>query len=309
MKKHSKKILTSLAILSSMTIFAVVGNANESTYGQLMADANLGNIESAKGVQEFAYLKSKQEIIPFLELEMKQKEEDKKREEERLKKIEQAKLKKIEEEKKRLKEEAKAKAEAERLAKEEAARKAKEAAAQKAKEEAEKAARELAEEEARAAAIQKERERQQSLKNTTAKQAPVAKTTQQVGTQQKPAVQVQNSDLDALAKIIYAEANGEPYQGKVAVGAVILNRVADGRFPSSIQGVITAPGQFQPVSNGAYQNARPSSADYNAAKEALSGADPTGGATFFYAPSIATTKWHETLTPTVTIGGHRFFKN
>ena len=111
MKKHSKKILTSLAILSSMTIFAVVGNANESTYGQLMADANLGNIESAKGVQEFAYLKSKQEIIPFLELEMKQKEEDKKREEERLKKIEQAKLKKIEEEKKRLKEEAKAKAE------------------------------------------------------------------------------------------------------------------------------------------------------------------------------------------------------
>lgn len=308
MKKHTKKILVSLSIFSVLGAFSLFANAEESNREVLMADANIGNIEVAKGVQGFAYLDGKQEVIPFLELEIKKQEEEKKREEERLQKIEEERLKKIAEEKKRKAEAEKAKKIAEQKAKEEAERKAKaekEEAEREARELAEIAARKASEDKARATAIAEEKKRQANLKNANS----TPKTTTVTKPVSKPATTANTSDLDALAKIIHAEANNQPYQGKVAVAAVILNRVSDGRFPSSIQGVITAPGQFQPVSNGAYQNARPNNSDYSAAREALAGADPTGGATFFYAPSIATTSWHETLTPTVTIGGHKFFKN
>lgn len=119
---------------------------------------------------------------------------------------------------------------------------------------------------------------------------------------------VSDSDLDILAKIIYAEAHGESYQGKVAVGAVVLNRVRSPRYPNTIKGVVFARNQFTPVSSGTYYSAKPGTEEYNAAKEALSGIDPTNGALTFYAYKYSKSSYHESLTHTVTIGGHKFFK-
>ena len=119
---------------------------------------------------------------------------------------------------------------------------------------------------------------------------------------------VSDNDLDILAKIIYAEAHGESYQGKVAVGAVVLNRVRSSRYPNTIKNVVFARNQFTPVSNGSYYSARPGTEEYNAAKEALSGVDPTNGALTFYAYKYSKSAYHESLTHTVTIGGHKFFK-
>ena len=119
---------------------------------------------------------------------------------------------------------------------------------------------------------------------------------------------VSDSDLDILAKIIYAEAHGESYQGKVAVGAVVLNRVRSPRYPNTIKGVVFARNQFTPVSSGTYYSAKPGTEEYNAAKEALSGIDPTNDALTFYAYKYSKSSYHESLTHTVTIGGHKFFK-
>lgn len=115
-------------------------------------------------------------------------------------------------------------------------------------------------------------------------------------------------EFEMLAKIIWAEARGESYEGKVAVGSVILNRLKDPKYPNSIKEIIFAPKQFEPVSNGMFQKAKPTTEEYLAAVEALNGVDPTKGATSFYAPSLVASKWHESLTYTTTIGVHRFFK-
>lgn len=94
-----------------------------------------------------------------------------------------------------------------------------------------------------------------------------------------------SADLDLLARLICAEAQAEPYQAKVAVGAVVVNRVESGLFADSISGVINQNingyYQFTPVANGRINN--PADADsLNAAKEALKGADPTSGALWYY---------------------------
>lgn len=115
-------------------------------------------------------------------------------------------------------------------------------------------------------------------------------------------------EFEMLAKIIWAEARGESYEGKVAVGAVILNRLKDPKYPNSIKEIIFAPKQFEPVSNGMFLKAKPTTEEYLAAVEAFNGVDPTMGATSFYAPSLVISKWHESLTYTTTIGVHRFFK-
>ena len=101
------------------------------------------------------------------------------------------------------------------------------------------------------------------------------------------------SDVDLLARLITAEAQGEPYNAKVAVGAVVVNRVKSGSFPNSISGVIyqTINGyyQFTPVLNGWIN--KPANADsITAAKAALSGIDPTKGALFYFDNSI-TNSW------------------
>lgn len=114
-----------------------------------------------------------------------------------------------------------------------------------------------------------------------------------------------SSDSYLLAKCIYAEARGEPYIGRVAVGAVILNRVKSPDFPNSIAGVIYQPGAFTAVSDGQI-NLSPDSEAQRAAQDALNGWDPSYGSLFYYNPAVATSKWIYSRKITITIGKHVF---
>lgn len=111
-------------------------------------------------------------------------------------------------------------------------------------------------------------------------------------------------NLDLMARVIQAEAGGEPYAGMVGVGAVILNRVRDSRFPNSIEGVIYQPYAFEVVSNGALWWQTPTGTSYRAAQDALSGYDPTYGALYFWNPYVA--GWAGGHTVTTQIGSHVF---
>lgn len=113
------------------------------------------------------------------------------------------------------------------------------------------------------------------------------------------------AELQLLAKIIFAEARGESFEGQVAVGAVILNRVEDPRFPDTIKEVVFEPGQFTPV-NGDKINFVPDRKAYMAAEAALKGKDPTNGALYYYNPKIATDKWIKTRQIIKNIGNHSF---
>ena len=117
------------------------------------------------------------------------------------------------------------------------------------------------------------------------------------------------SDIQLMARAINGEARGEPYEGQVAVGAVILNRVKDSRFPNSISGVIYQPGAFTAVSDG-QSNAAISegSTVYKAAQDAINGWDPTSGCVYYFNPNIATNKWIWSRPLVKTIGKHRFCK-
>lgn len=114
-----------------------------------------------------------------------------------------------------------------------------------------------------------------------------------------------NSDLNLLAKCIYAEARGEPYEGQVAVAAVVLNRVKSSKFPNTIAGVIYQPYAFTSVSDGQI-NLTPNQSAYNAARDAMNGWDPTYGCLYYYNASTATSKWIYSRTTVVTIGRHVF---
>ena len=115
------------------------------------------------------------------------------------------------------------------------------------------------------------------------------------------------SDIQLMARAINGEARGEPYEGQVAVGAVILNRVKDSRFPNSISGVIYQSGAFDAVRDGQI-NLSPDSTAKKAAQDALNGWDPSYGAIYYFNPSTATNKWIWSRPMTVTIGRHRFCK-
>ena len=117
------------------------------------------------------------------------------------------------------------------------------------------------------------------------------------------------SDIQLMARAINGEAIGEPYEGQVAVGAVILNRVKDSRFPNSISGVIYQSGAFTAVADG--QINAPideGSTVYKAAQDAMNGWDPTGGCVYYFNPSTATNKWIWSRPHVITIGKHRFCK-
>ncbi len=117
------------------------------------------------------------------------------------------------------------------------------------------------------------------------------------------------SDLQLMARAINGEARGEPYEGQVAVGAVILNRVKDSRFPNSISGVIYQPGAFTAVSDGQINaSISEGSTVYKAAQDAMNGWDPTGGCVYYFNPSTATNKWIWSRPLIKTIGKHRFCK-
>lgn len=114
-----------------------------------------------------------------------------------------------------------------------------------------------------------------------------------------------SSDVNLLARLIYGEARGESYTGQVAVGAVVMNRVKSASFPNTISGVIYQPYAFTAVADGQV-NLSPDATAIKAAKAAMSGWDPTGGAIYYYNPATATSKWIYSRKTTLTIGNHVF---
>lgn len=114
-----------------------------------------------------------------------------------------------------------------------------------------------------------------------------------------------NQDVVLLSRLINGEARGEPYEGQVAVGAVVLNRTRDPRFPSSIAGVIYQPGAFTAIVDGQI-HAQIEQSSINAARDALNGWDPSGGAVYYFNPGTASNKWIWSRPLIKIIGKHRF---
>lgn len=112
-------------------------------------------------------------------------------------------------------------------------------------------------------------------------------------------------EIDLLARTISAEARGEPYEGQVAVGAVILNRVEHPSFPNTIAGVVYQSGAFSCMDDGQF-NQPVSDTSRKAAVDAINGWDPSGGAIYYYNPVTATSKWIRSRPIIVTIGAHVF---
>lgn len=113
--------------------------------------------------------------------------------------------------------------------------------------------------------------------------------------------------LDLLSRIISAESQGEPLEGQIAVGTVVLNRVACPDFPDTVAGVVFDPGQFEPVANGTIENA-PYYLSVIAAKLCLDGARQAGESLFFFAPALSPGTWIvSNRTYCATIGCHRFY--
>ena len=116
-------------------------------------------------------------------------------------------------------------------------------------------------------------------------------------------VTFEEGDRKLLANIIYCEAGGEPYEGKLAVGAVVINRVLSGKFPDTVKGVIYQKSQFSPVASGRYALAlasdKANAACYQAADEAMLGVTNVGACVFFRTPIPGLTG--------INIGGHVFY--
>ncbi|MGN0569041.1 MAG: spore cortex-lytic enzyme [Candidatus Fimenecus sp.] len=116
-----------------------------------------------------------------------------------------------------------------------------------------------------------------------------------------------SSDIYLLAKVIGAEARGESYTGQVAVGAVVLNRVRHSSFPDSISGVVYQSGAFSCVRDSNW-SVEPNDTAKKAARDAINGWDPTGGAIYYYNPAKTSNQWIRTRPVITTIGKHVFCK-
>lgn len=121
-------------------------------------------------------------------------------------------------------------------------------------------------------------------------------------------IYVTDDDVYLMAQIVYSESRSEPFDGKVAVASVILNRLKDPRFPKTIEGVIKQKGAFSCV-KGENIDVVPDESSYAAVLEALKGNDPTSSAVFFYNPKIATSSWMKNVEKhnVKAIGNHVFF--
>lgn len=119
--------------------------------------------------------------------------------------------------------------------------------------------------------------------------------------------QYNSNDVYLLAKVIAAEARGESYVGQVAVGAVVLNRVEHSSFPDSIAGVVYQPGAFSCVNDSNWSVA-PTAESQKAARDAINGWDPSGGAIYYYNPAKTSNQWIRSRPVIVTIGSHLFCK-
>ena len=116
-----------------------------------------------------------------------------------------------------------------------------------------------------------------------------------------------NIDTNLLARCVNAEARGEPFEGQVAVAAVVINRIADPAFPKTIADIIYQPQAFSSVSDGQI-NLTPSASAIRAAQEAVSGSDPSKGALFFFNPAKTTNKYIWSRPEIIQIGNHIFTK-
>lgn len=114
-----------------------------------------------------------------------------------------------------------------------------------------------------------------------------------------------SGDLYLLARLVHGEARGEPYKGKVAVAAVVLNRVKSSDFPNTIAGVIYQRGAFDAVSDGQI-NLTPDNESIKAAQDAMNGWDPSNGCLYYYNPATATSKWMLSRKVLLKIGQHVF---
>ena len=114
-----------------------------------------------------------------------------------------------------------------------------------------------------------------------------------------------SADYELLARIISAEARGESYLGQVAVGAVVLNRIEHPSFPDTLSGVVYQRGAFSCLYDGQFYEPI-SDSSYSAARDALNGLDPSGGAIYYYNPSTATSKWIFSRPVITVIGNHTF---
>lgn len=126
-----------------------------------------------------------------------------------------------------------------------------------------------------------------------------------LGIQVSDTQQSTSGDVELLARLISAEARGEPYTGQVAVGAVVLNRVESPAFPNSMSGVIYQSGAFTCLQDGQFWGSVSDSA-YKAARDAINGWDPSGGAIYYFNPSTATSSWIWSRPLITVIGKHRF---
>lgn len=114
-------------------------------------------------------------------------------------------------------------------------------------------------------------------------------------------------EKDLLARLVHAEAKGEPFEGKVAVASVVLNRVEHEDFPNSVENVIKQENQFQPVDNGSIKEPA-GELDKKAVNVALALEGKDDGSLYFYNPEIAEDDWQKTRTVTNVIGNHHFSK-
>ena len=122
------------------------------------------------------------------------------------------------------------------------------------------------------------------------------------------AVSSWEGDYTLLARLVAGEAEGEPYIGQVGVAAVIINRTKHPKFPTTIADVIYQPGAFESVSNGLIWSRYPSRNNFDAARQAMSGWDPTYGSVFFWNPYKPVSPWIWSRSIVTRIGRHVFAK-
>lgn len=118
--------------------------------------------------------------------------------------------------------------------------------------------------------------------------------------------QYSQNDINMLARAVYSEARGEPYEGQVAVAAVILNRVRSPLFPDTISGVILQPRAFTAVDDGQFWGLEPDQTAYKAVNDAINGWDPTHKAIYYFNPDTATSAWIWSRPQIKKIGKHIF---
>lgn len=126
-----------------------------------------------------------------------------------------------------------------------------------------------------------------------------------------PVVELTAAEKDLFARLVHAEAGGEPYEGQVAVAATVLNRLESSNYPDSISEIIyqieSGRCQYSPVLDGRI-NLPPGESAEKAVEDALQGSDPTGGATGFYNPAKTANTWVRRKAVTKVIGSHIFFR-